>query len=140
MKLTILGIEHECRHLSPANRLRWNLYLHTVCLGSFYSDLHATIEHLPTVVQVAIIRQHSPPARLDASMPLYYKLATTPAAVRYFLELVVDGEPPEVTRDNASEIFLAVKQLIAAAPPPMVTDTEEKQDAALKEFETLEGS
>lgn len=141
MKVTILGTEYECRPLSAADRLDWNLYLHYECQKTFYSDLHRAVEYLPMALQVEVFRKHSPPARLDASMPLYYRNAFVPSAVRFLLDMVLVDVVLEVTKDNSTEIFLAVKHLIfEPKPPPVVTDTEEKQAEALETFANLERS
>jgi hypothetical protein len=139
MKVAILGTEYECRALSPADRLQWNLYLYQECLRTFYSDLHTATEDLPTALQEAIFRKHSPPRRLDRSMPLYYRLATTPPAVRVLLEMVLQDEAPEVTSTNATEILLAVRHLIFTEQKPVLIDTKEKQAAAAEIFAALEG-
>lgn len=140
MLVTIGDTDYECRPLSPAARLQWNLYLLDQCERTFYSDLFATVEHLPAVIQQVVMAEHSPPARLDVSMPLYYKLATMPWAVRYLLEMVVEGDLPDVDADNAPGIFLALRQLIFSKPEPVLHDTEAKQQAAAEVFAAVEGA
>ena len=138
MEVDILGTEYECRALGPHERLRWNAYLSYECERTFYSDLFATLEDLPEHVQDAVMAKRSPPKRLKPSMPLYYRLASNPKAVRFLLDLLITGEPPEVTDDNAAGILLAVRDLIFGMGDPKLHDTPEKQEAALKTFETLE--
>lgn len=140
MKVEILGTEYECRRLSAAERLEWNLYLHYECERTFYSDLFALVEHLPACLQVEVIRKHSPPARLDSSMAIYYKLAVKPAAVRFLLDRVITHAVPKVTEENATYILMAIRHLIFDKAEPVTHDTEEKQKAALDTFKNLEGS
>lgn len=138
MKVSIFGTEYECRPLGAAKRLRWNLYLQNECWRTFYSDLYERIEHIPTAIQQVIMQKHSPPARLDASMALYYQVASTPQAVRVLVEMVVQGDPPEVTKENAIEILLDLKHLIFTTEKPVLIDTKEKQAAALETFAAME--
>ena len=72
-------------------------------------------------------------------MPAWYKVASTPAAVRYLLEMVAPyfGIMDDLTEDNAAETLLALRELIFPQNGPTL-DTEEKQQAAAETFEKLE--
>lgn len=140
MRLKILGTEYECRHLTKPDQLRWYLQLHYECENTFYSDLYERVENLPAAAQEAVFRTQSPPKAIRFGSTLYYKLATRPRVLGDLLCLIIPGEDlvPKVTKSNAMEILLAVSPFIGKAPPPMVTDTEEKQQAAQDTFDKLE--
>ncbi|MEE9185248.1 MAG: hypothetical protein V3U39_12355 [Acidimicrobiia bacterium] len=140
MQVEILGTEYECHPLSATDRKAWSQYVHYEVLRTFYSDLHSRVESLPMPLQVAVFQKESPPKRVDPWSPDYYRVASTPAAVRFLLDMVLiedacpivdelDGHGPGP--GNAAEILLALRELIFPPPRPTV-DQEAAQDTFAK--------
>lgn len=139
MRVEILGTEYECHPLSAGDRLQWNLTVHYECLRTFYSDLHERVEHLPADLQAVVFGKHSPPERLDASMPLYYKTVCTRNCLEVALMMVCheDIECPTFEDHEAPSIFSAIRHLILDSGAPTL-DTPERQQAAQEVFDKLE--
>jgi hypothetical protein len=138
MRLTILGEERECRKLSAADRRAWSQYVHYEVLRTFYSDLYSRVDFLPEALQVVVFQNETPPDRVDPSSPDYYRVASTPAAVRYLLGLVATDWTVEVTDKNAPEILLALRPVLFPPAPGPTLDTPERQKAAAEIFTKLE--
>ncbi len=133
MRVQILGTERECHELCAGDRKAWSQYVHYEVLRTFYSDLYSRVESLPTPLQVAVFQKESPPKRVDPSSPDYYRVASTPAGVRYLLGLVATDWALEVTEENAAEILLALREVLFPRPRPAVD-----QEAARDTFNRLE--
>ena len=134
MRLEILGRWYECRTLSAADRKAWSQYVHYEVLRTFYSDLYDRVEGLPTALQVAVFQKESPPARVDPSSPDYYRVASTPAGVRYLLSLVATDWTLKVTAENAPGILLALREVLF--PPRPTVDQQAAKDTFAKLEET----
>jgi hypothetical protein len=139
MRVTILGEERECRRLSGTDLKAWTQYVYYEQLRTFYSDLYSRVDFLPEALQVAVFQQEQPPDRPDPHSPGYYRVALTPAAVRYLLELVATDWTVEVTEDNAEEILLSLTPVFRRDQGPTL-DTAERQQAAQEIFDKLEGN
>ena len=138
MRVEILGTEYDYRTLSATDRKAWSQYVHYEVLRTFYSDLYDRVEGLPTALQVAVFQKESTPARVDPSSPDYYRVASTPAGVRYLLGLVATDWALEVTEQNAAEILLALREVLFPPQPPPPLDNAEIRQAQADTFAKLE--
>ncbi len=147
MKVRILESEYECRILSAVDRKAWSQYIYYEVLRTFYSDLYSRVESLPTPLQVAVFEKESPPARVDPWSPDFYRVASTPAAVRFLLDMVIVEDPCPIVDEldghgpgpgNAAEILLALREVLFPPQPVPPLETAEKRQAAADTFAKLE--